>query len=306
MKNRSSSSVQNTLEIWLRQVERETGKMLSVIQTNNAKEFLALEPWGLLRGIQLEFIEAYTPPQNGVAERFNRYILEITRALLFNSSVSRKYWKYAVVTANDLRNWTTIVKGSDNETPYELWHGHKPDLAHLRVWGSRVLYHHKSDDNLESRVMEGTFLLYEKSNKQYHVLQRGANEMRLVTNPTFRERERGYLTEAMDFDANSMLLTTRNHRRIQRLVLPCNMDDQTALKKQQTEPVMDDVCHDQRDTANSQPKEAKPTPQSSMPEVYDSFHRNPQARWMDCCNPPDLKRSISEPNHVGFRSLEAD
>jgi len=154
MKNRSFSSVQNTLEIWLRQVERETGKMLSVIQPNNAKEFLALEPWGLLRGIQLEFIEAYTPPQNGVAERFNRYILEITRALLFNSSVSRKYWKYAVVTANDLRNWTTIVKGSDNETPYELWHGHKPDLAHLRVWGSRVLYHHKSDDKLESRVME--------------------------------------------------------------------------------------------------------------------------------------------------------
>ena len=194
-KNRLSSSVQNTLEIWLRQVERETGKMLLVIRTDNAKEFLALEPWGLLRGIQLEFIEAHTPPQNGVAERFNRYVLEIMRALLFDSGVSRRYWKYAVVTANYLRNRTTIVKGSDNKTPYELWHGHKPDLAHLRVWGCRVLYHHKSDDKLESRVMEGTFLLYGKSDKQYHVLPRGASEMRLVTNPTFREREHGYLTE---------------------------------------------------------------------------------------------------------------
>jgi len=70
-KNRLSSSVQNTLEVWLRQVEREAGKMLLVIHADNAKEFLALESWGLLRGIQLEFIEAYTPPQNGVAERFN-------------------------------------------------------------------------------------------------------------------------------------------------------------------------------------------------------------------------------------------
>ena len=109
---------------------------------------------------------------NGVAERFNRYILEITRALLFNSGINKKYWKYAVVTANYLRNRTTFVKGSDNKTPFELWYGHKPDLAHLRVWGCRVLYHHKSDDKLERCVMEGTFLLYGKSDKQYHVLPR--------------------------------------------------------------------------------------------------------------------------------------
>ena len=205
-KNRLSSSVQNTLEVWLRQVERETGKMLLVIRTDNAKEFLALESWGLLRGIQFEFIEAHTPPQNGVAERFNRYILEITRALLFNSGINKKYWKYAVVTANYLRNRTTFVKGSDNKTPFELWYGHKPDLAHLRVWGCRVLYHHKSDDKLESRVMAGTFLLYGKSDKQYYVLPNGASDIRLVTNPTFREREHGYLTELLHTNVNSMPL----------------------------------------------------------------------------------------------------
>lgn len=146
--------------------------MLLVIQTDNAKEFLALETWGLLRGIQLEYIETYTHPQNGVAEWFNQYILEIRRALLFHSGVSKRYWKYAVVTANYLRNQATFVKESDNKTPFELWYGHKPDLAHLQVWGCRVLYHHKSDDKLESRVMEETFLLYGKSDKQYHVLPR--------------------------------------------------------------------------------------------------------------------------------------
>lgn len=193
-KDRLSSSVQNTLEVWLRQVEREAGKMLLVIRTDNAKEFLSLEPWGLLRGIQPEFIEAYTPPQNGVAERFNRYILEITRALLFDSGISKRNWKYAVVTANYLRNRTTFVKGNDNKTPFELWYGHEPDLTHLRVWGCRVLYHHKLNDKLGSRDMEGTFLMYGKSDKQYAVLPKGAGEIQLVTNLIFRERERGYLT----------------------------------------------------------------------------------------------------------------
>jgi len=73
-------------------------------------------------------------------------------------------------------------------------YGHKPGLAHMRDWGCRVLYHHKSDDKLESRVMEGTFLLYGKSDKQYHLLPKGASDTRLITNPNFREREHGYLT----------------------------------------------------------------------------------------------------------------
>lgn len=191
--SRKSELVQGTLETWLRQVERETGKMLLVIRADNAREFLALSPWAMEKGIQLEFIEAHTPPQNGVAERFNRFILEVTRALLMDSGVSRKYWKYAVVTANYLRNRTTSVRDSGGKTPYELWYGHKPDLAHLRVWGCRVLYHHKPESKLESRVMEGTFLLYGKSDKQYCVLPRGGSELKLVTNPEFREREHGYL-----------------------------------------------------------------------------------------------------------------
>lgn len=83
------------------------------------------------------------------------------------------------------------------KTPYELWYGHQPDLSNLRVWGCRVLYHHKPDSKLESRVMEGTFLLYGKSDKQYMVLPKGGKDMKLVTNPKFREREPGYLTESI-------------------------------------------------------------------------------------------------------------
>lgn len=154
--DRRMESVVYTLDAWLRQVERQAGQMLLVIRTDNAAEFIALKPWAESKGVELEFIEAHTPPQNGVAERFNRIILEIARALLFDAKISKIYWKYAVVTANYLRNRTTLLKdsaeeeGGEDRTPYELWHGHKPDLTHLRAWGCRVLYHTQADSKLES------------------------------------------------------------------------------------------------------------------------------------------------------------
>lgn len=209
-KDRRYESVVYSLDSWLRKVERQSGKMLIIIRTDNAREFLALEPWADARGIEMEFIEADTPPQNGVAERFNRFTLEIARALLLDSGVSKRYWKYAIVTANYLRNRTILVKGSDDEdgeekTPYELWCGYQPDLTHLRAWGCRVLYHHKQDSKLDSRVMEGTFLLYGKSDKQYLVLPKGGSELKLVTNPRFREWENGYLTEMTPTPLISMM-----------------------------------------------------------------------------------------------------
>lgn len=53
----------HTLDSWLRQVERQSGKMLLVIRTDNAAEFVALRPWPEEKGIELEFIEAETQPR---------------------------------------------------------------------------------------------------------------------------------------------------------------------------------------------------------------------------------------------------
>lgn len=197
--DRKVESLIQTLDTWLPHVEHQSGQLLLVIRTDNTTEFKVLVAWGAPKGIEFEFIEPGTPPQNGVAERFNKIIMEIARAVLFNARIHKKYWKYAVLVTDYLQNRTTFVKDSEGEdgrkrTPYELWTGHQPDLSNLQAWGCRVIYHEKNlDSKLDSRVAEGTFLLYGKSNKQYYVLPHGGSELRLVTNPEFRERERGYL-----------------------------------------------------------------------------------------------------------------
>lgn len=45
-----------------------------------------------------------TPEQNGVSERKNRHMLEVTRSRLFQSSVSKIYWSDAILTAVYLIN----------------------------------------------------------------------------------------------------------------------------------------------------------------------------------------------------------
>ena len=114
-----------TFDAWLPWVQHQSSQILLIIQTDNVCEFKALEAWGQPKGIEFEFIESGTLPQNDVAERYNRLVLEIVRALLFDAKIHKKYWKYVVLYANYLRNRTTMIKGSEDKdrwrkTPHEL------------------------------------------------------------------------------------------------------------------------------------------------------------------------------------------
>lgn len=81
-----------------------------------------------------------------------------------------------VIVANYLQNRMMLIKDLDNEngqkrTPYELWFKHQPDLSYLWAWGCQVIYYKNNlDSKLDSQVVEGIFILYEKSDKQYYIL----------------------------------------------------------------------------------------------------------------------------------------
>jgi transposase InsO family protein len=168
-KDREAATVRATLEKWLALVEREKGVKLLVIRTDNAKEFKALEPWALEKGITIEFTEPDTPQQNGVAERLNRYLLEMTRAILIDSDVPKEYWPYAIRMANYLRNRAVRVRGT-KKTPFEMWFGHPPDMSKFRIPFSRVWFHRKTNDKMEPRAIEGVFVGYESSRNHYMVM----------------------------------------------------------------------------------------------------------------------------------------
>ena len=84
-------SLIQTFNAWLLWVQHQSSQMLLIIWTDNTHEFKVLEAWGQPKGIKFEFIKPGTLPQNGVAERYNRLVLEIARALLFDAKIHKKY-----------------------------------------------------------------------------------------------------------------------------------------------------------------------------------------------------------------------
>ena len=79
---------------------------------------------------------AESPSQNGDVERFNQTIDATTRGLLYGSSLHANFWSYAVVHSVYINN--CLVHCRTKRTPYEALTGTKPDMRHLRVFGTRV------------------------------------------------------------------------------------------------------------------------------------------------------------------------
>jgi hypothetical protein len=175
----------------MRKQERELGMLLVNIRLDNTKEFLVLKSWATDLGVDLEFIEPHTQAQNGVAERLNRLLLEIARSLLIGMNIPKRYWPYAVKLANFIRNRTVFLKG-EKKSPYEALYGRSYDLSKFRVPFCKVWFHVETQDKLDPRAKDGTFVAYTKSSNQYIILDKRGKEHK-VTNPIFIEDTAGHL-----------------------------------------------------------------------------------------------------------------
>lgn len=74
---------------------------------------------------------------NGVAERFNRSIMDMSRCLMSEAKVNRKYWPEIVKTAPYLKN-RILANTIETKTPYELFFNERPSAKYLKIYGSKV------------------------------------------------------------------------------------------------------------------------------------------------------------------------
>ncbi len=109
------------------------------LRVDRGTEFVneTLITWCQKKGMELQITAPYSPSQNGVAERMNHTLVELARAMLTASKLPEFLWETAVAHAAYVRNRSYAVT-IDNKTPYEGWHGNKPNVAHLREFGTNV------------------------------------------------------------------------------------------------------------------------------------------------------------------------
>ncbi|RDY12321.1 hypothetical protein CR513_02911, partial [Mucuna pruriens] len=76
----------------------------------------------------------YTPQQNGVAKRKNRTIMNMVRYMLKAKQITREFLAEAVATVVYILN-RCPTKSVCDKTFKEAWHGRRPSIRHLRVFG---------------------------------------------------------------------------------------------------------------------------------------------------------------------------
>lgn len=131
----------------------------------------------------------HTPQQNGVVERKNIHILNIARALRFQSRMPIKYWCICNQTAIYLMNRlnSAVIEG---RSPYELLYKKKPSLTHLRVIGclcyaTNVL----KGDKFEERARAAVLMGYSETQKSYILLDLHTHQLFVNRYVIFKENE---------------------------------------------------------------------------------------------------------------------
>lgn len=72
-------------------IELTTDVLVKQVHSDNAKEYKSLDKYLKQEGISQTFSTSYTPQSNGMAERFNRTILDKVRSMLHDASLDMFY-----------------------------------------------------------------------------------------------------------------------------------------------------------------------------------------------------------------------
>jgi hypothetical protein len=153
-------------------VEKESGKQLKALRSDNGGEYISNEfkDFCSKEGIRRELIAPHKPHQNGVVERKNRTIVGAARAMLHDQGLPMHLWAKACNTAVYVQNWCPHrVLGMS--TPKEAFTGKKPDVSHFNIFGSSVYVHvtKNARKKLESTVEVGIFVGYIETPHNYCV-----------------------------------------------------------------------------------------------------------------------------------------
>lgn len=119
--------------------ENKYRKRVRALQTDNGGEYISAEFEESLCELGIEHRKSisYAHQQNGKAERAVRTIEGRALATLSQAHLSAGYFGEAVLLVGYLWNLSATRVLPSGKTPFELLHGYKPDVTHLRVFGSR-------------------------------------------------------------------------------------------------------------------------------------------------------------------------
>jgi hypothetical protein len=242
---KTKASVSLHVKNFITLVENQFHVTPKVVRSDNGPEFI-LNDFFASKGIIHQRSCVETPQQNGRVERKHQHILNVGRALLFQSKLPKHFWSYALLHATFLINRVSTPL-LQNKSPYQVLHNHVPDLSQFKVFGSlcfaSTLSCHRS--KLDPRARKSIFLGFTPGMKGYVLYDLHFKNIFVSRHVTFHDH---------------ILPYTSNNTN------PAHQWSYTSTNEQSTisPPIIIDP--DTLPTSNSQPLPSSPS-QSSIPST---------------------------------------
>jgi Integrase core domain/GAG-pre-integrase domain len=134
-------------------VETQYNAKIKIFKYDNGTEYVNKKKLEFFKqkGVVHQTTCVNTPQQNGISERKNRHLLEVTRAILFQNNVPNIYWSDAVLTATYLINRLSSPR-LKNMNHLEILKERKIDLDHIQVFGCTNFVHIKRNNKFDKKL----------------------------------------------------------------------------------------------------------------------------------------------------------
>ena len=190
-------------------VEKEIGASIQCLRTDRGGEFTSKEfnSFCSLHGIKRQLTAAFTPQQNGVAERKNRTIMNMVRSMLSEKHVPKFLWAEAVNWAVHILNRSPTLAVKD-KTPEEVWSDIKPAVHYFKVFGC-VAHVHIPDakrKKLDPKSFQCVMLGVSDESKAYRLFDPTTKRIVISKDVIFEENECWDWEKSLENQKSSILV----------------------------------------------------------------------------------------------------
>ncbi|XP_043710586.1 uncharacterized protein LOC122659549 [Telopea speciosissima] len=190
------------------EIRVQFGVSLKTLRTDNALELIQREASQFCsdNGILHQTFCSYTSQQNGVAERKNRHLLDVTRSLMFHMHVPKLYWANAVLIAYFLINRmpSSILH---NQITFNIVFSDRAVFSlPPRVFGCHCFIHvlRPGLDKLSSWAVKCLFLGYSRTQKGYRCFDPVTHQQFISADVTFFESSPYFAGSSVDVNLDEV------------------------------------------------------------------------------------------------------
>jgi hypothetical protein len=252
----------------LRQAQNEFGLRIKKIRSDNVTEFKNSQIEGFLEeGIKHEFSSPYTPQQNGVVDRKNRTLLDMTRTMFDEYKTPDRFWAEAINTACYSINRLYLHRILK-----------KPNVSYFRVFRSKcfILVKRGRKSKFAPKAAEGFLLGYDSNTRAYRVFNKSTGSVEVSCDIVFDESngsqvEQVDLNELDDEEAPCVVLRNMSIGDVclKESEEPPQAQDQPSSSNQASPPTQDEEQAQDEEDQEDEPPQEEVNDQGGDEEIKD-------------------------------------